>query len=203
MFHANRLHRSDDPVLASRPDDLPHAIEHLEAAVVDPESEEARSRILAFCGEHRDALHRSCLDGHLTGSAFVVDAAGERALLLHHTKLDRWLQPGGHADGDGNLAAVALREAEEETGIVGLQVAMPAIDVDVHTIPERGDEPEHLHLDVRYLLVAPADALVEHNHEALGAKWVGPDDEAVAGSGELERGVNRALTAARELLDRS
>ena len=101
-------------------------------------------------------LHRSCLAGHLTGSAAVVDPSTRDVLLLFHAKVQRWLQPGGHADGDGHLARVALREAEEETGIEGLRVLMPAIDLDVHVFHNaRETEPDHLHLDVRHLVVAP------------------------------------------------
>jgi len=201
------------PALVARPDDLDEAMAQLEAARFDPSPagraeggdsaiespEEARARVLAFCRANPDALHRSCLDGHLTGSAVVVDAAGERTLLLHHAKLDRWLQPGGHADGDGNLANVAWREATEETGMSGLRVVRPAIDVDIHTIPARPGEPEHLHLDVRFAVIAPPDAVVELNHESLGARWVQPRDPEVAGAPDLARAVSRAVTVVRQL----
>lgn len=188
------------PELANRHDDLASAVSQLRRASLDHQGTiEARDRILDFCQDHADALHRSCLDGHLTGSALVVDQERHRTLLLHHTKLDRWLQPGGHADGDGNLAAVALREAEEETGIDGLRVVTPAIDVDIHTIPARPGEPEHWHLDVRFLVLAPPDAVVDHNHEALGARWVEADDPAVSGTSELARAVERALKVAATL----
>ncbi len=190
----------EDEALRARVDDLDAAIAQLRSAeLTDPETVAARDRVLAFCRRNQDALHRTCRRGHLTGSALVVDAAGRRTLLLHHAKLDRWLQPGGHADGDGNLAAVALREATEETGIVGLKVVTPAIDIDVHTIPERGDEPAHLHLDVRFLVLAPQDAVIEHNDESFSARWAGPDDPAIACSAELSRVVDRALSVAREV----
>lgn len=189
-----------DEAAASRFDDLSMSIAQLAAADLDDASTiEARDRILAFCRDHADALHRSCLTGHLTGSALVVDAAGEQTLLLHHAKLDRWLQPGGHADGDGNLAAVALREATEETGIENLRVVTPAIDIDIHTIPERGDEPEHLHLDVRFLVLAPADAVVEHNDESFSARWAPADDPSIVESQELSRAVGRAIAVAGRL----
>ena len=84
-----------------------------------PATRPAARRSSRFIDAHPDALHRSCLEGHLTGSAAVVDPSTRQVLLLFHAKVQRWLQPGGHADGDGNLARVALREAEEETGIDG------------------------------------------------------------------------------------
>ncbi len=192
----------DSEAAASQFGDLALAEEQLRNAELGhPETVEARDRILAFCGEHRDALHRTCLTGHLTGSALVVDATGERTLLLHHAKLDRWLQPGGHADGDGNLAAVALREATEETGIEGLRVVTPAIDIDIHAIPERGDEPEHLHLDVRFLVLAPPDAVVAHNDESFSARWATPDDPSIAESPELSRAVGRAIEVAAAVIE--
>ncbi len=158
--------------------DLAVARASVAAALTGPPSHEAnRRRILAFIDAHDDALHRSCAEGHLTGSAAVVDAAGERLLLLFHAKVRRWLQPGGHADGDANMAAVALREAQEETGIAGLAVVVPAVDLDVHVFHSvAGTEPDHLHLDVRHLVVAPAGAVPVGNHESEGLAWVRRDD---------------------------
>ncbi len=194
------IHAADHPDLVSRFDDLALAITQVEAAdLIDPVTLEARERVLKFCADHDDALHRSCLAGHLTGSALVIDAQAERTLLLHHAKLDRWLQPGGHADGDGNLAAVALREATEETGIEGLSVVTPAVDIDIHAIPARPGEPEHLHLDVRFVILAPVDAEVNHNDESHAARWAAVDDPAIAGAVELNRAVGRALAVAGSL----
>lgn len=139
----------------------------------DDSHEAARLEVLAFIDEHPDALHRSCLTGHLTGSALVVDPSTRHLLLLLHTKVQRWLQPGGHADGDGNLAHVALREAQEETGIEGLAVVTPAIDLDIHVFHSAaGAEPDHLHLDVRHLVLAPEGAVATSNHESEGMAWV-------------------------------
>ena len=89
-----------------------------------------------------------------------------------HKKLQIWIQPGGHADGDGNLARVALREAIEETGIEELEVLTPGIDCDVHIIPQRLNEPEHIHLDVRYLIRAPENSKIKRNHESVDMRWV-------------------------------
>lgn len=130
-----------------------------------------RERVLALIDEHNDIAHRTCRPGHLTGSAFVVDPSRDACLMLFHTKLQRWLQPGGHADGDTNLAHVALREAQEETGIDGLRVVAPAIDVDIHRV-DPPKEDAHLHLDVRFLVLAPPGAEPVGNEESQALQWV-------------------------------
>jgi len=164
---------ADDERLVSSTD-LGVARSLVESSVgVDEGQAGLRSDILAFVDAHPDAALRSCHDGHLTGSALVVDASAERILVLYHRKAQRWLQPGGHADGDTNLAAVALREATEETGIGGLRVAVPAVDLDVHRVHFTG-EHAHLHLDVRFLVVAPAGAIAEGNDESEAVRWVTP-----------------------------
>jgi 8-oxo-dGTP pyrophosphatase MutT (NUDIX family) len=132
---------------------------------------ETRARMLTFADEHADALDRNCTSGHFTGSALVVDPSTQRFLVLHHTKLQRWLQPGGHADGNANLAAVAQREATEETGIVGLQVVVPAIDLDIHLV-EPPHEPPHHHYDVRFLVIAPGGSIAAGNHESTALRWI-------------------------------
>ena len=136
----------------------------------------AQARILTFLDAHADALDRSCRPGHLTASAAVVDPSRSCAAVILHRKLGRWLQPGGHADGDSDLAAVALREATEETRLTGLRLVAPAIDLDVHAIPARPGEPAHVHLDVRFLVLATPGARLQANHESLAARWVGLDD---------------------------
>lgn len=153
-------------------DDLAVAIGQLRAAELpSTEARDHRDAVIAFIADNPDAAHRACVAGHLTGSALVVDATGTRTLLMLHRKLGRWFQPGGHADGDTNLAAVALKEASEETGLEGLEVQPIAIDVDVHTVRPPNEDP-HLHLDVRFLVVAPADAEEEGNEESLALRWV-------------------------------
>ncbi|MFC4821377.1 NUDIX hydrolase [Dokdonella ginsengisoli] len=118
-----------------------------------------------------DAACRELLEGHLTGSAWLVSADGRRVLLTHHRKLDRWLQLGGHADGDADLACVALREAEEESGLTGLVVERTIFDLDRHRIPARGDVPEHWHYDVRYVVRATGSEAFTVSEESHALAW--------------------------------
>ena len=166
-------------------------------AYVPPDALQAqvRARMLAFLDEHDDALERSCAPGHFTASALVVDAAGEQALLTLHRKLGRWLQLGGHCDGDGNLGGSALREAREESGIEGLALAPDPIDLDVHAIPARAGEPEHLHLDVRFLVVAPPGAVARASSESLELRWLAAADLASIPSDDSVRRLFRLAFA--------
>jgi 8-oxo-dGTP pyrophosphatase MutT (NUDIX family) len=159
-------------------------------------------RILDFISRHADPFDRKIAEGHLTGSAFVVSPAGDRVLLLRHRKLGRWLQPGGHADpGEAKGEAVALREATEETGIERLALhgsAPRPLDVDVHEIPARGEDPAHLHLDLRYLVVTPEGATLRRApEESDDLRWFTWDE--LPGL-DLDAGVVRALGKARRLL---
>jgi 8-oxo-dGTP pyrophosphatase MutT (NUDIX family) len=130
----------------------------------------------------------------------VVDPASGRLLLLFHAKVRRWLQPGGHADGDANLAAVACREAEEETGIAGLRVVTPAVDLDVHVFHNAaGTEPDHLHLDVRHLVLAPHGAVPVGNHESEGLVWV---ERGALAAYDVDPGTIRMADAALAALAR-
>lgn len=134
----------------------------------------------------------------------MVSAAGDGVLLLHHRKLNRWLQPGGHGDpGETSGEQVALREALEETGIAGLVLhagAPQPLDVDVHDIPARGDEPAHEHLDLRYLVVAPADAaFAPALAEMRDLRWFAWDDVEALGP---DPGLRRALGKARRICNR-
>ena len=125
---------------------------------------------LTEAGLHLEKRRRTSRSRPLTQQGFLRDAV--RAC---HGR--QWLQPGGHADGDGFLQMVALREATEETGIVGLEVWSDPIDIDVHLIEKRSAaEPAHLHLDVRYLVKAPKGAVFRGNHESVALRWVGGDD---------------------------
>jgi 8-oxo-dGTP pyrophosphatase MutT (NUDIX family) len=156
-------------------------------------------RIREFVARHADPFDRRLVSGHLTGSAFVVDETGERVLLLHHGKLQRWLQPGGHADaGETSGEQVALREAREETGIEGMwlhPLAPRPLDVDVHVVPARRSEAEHQHLDLRYLVVAPAAALPTPGPgESVELRWFAWEEAAAL---DLDAGLRRGLAKAR------
>ncbi|MFN8053188.1 MAG: NUDIX hydrolase [Acidimicrobiales bacterium] len=173
--------------------------EALAAVAAVPPGDDALERdrlLIAHLVDGRvDAATRTTRPGHLTGSAFVVDDARERALLLFHTKLQRWLQPGGHADGDMNLANVALREASEESGIAGLRVWSVPIDLDIHRVAPPREDP-HLHLDVRYLVVAPPGARPEGNEESQALRWVTEDELATY---DVDAGLRRMARSAFEL----
>ena len=125
----------------------------------------------AFLRTDGDVFDRRHGGGHFTGSCWLVSADGRRVLLMHHRKLGLWLQPGGHADGDADLARVALREAREETGLTGLRVEGGIFDVDRHRIPARRDEPDHWHYDVRYVVRAGLDDRFVVNHESHALAW--------------------------------
>jgi len=153
-----------------------------------------RERILAFIDAHpADAHRRECAPGHLTGATLLVDADRERVLLHHHAKLDRWLQFGGHADGDANLRAVAWRETVEESGITPALLSLAPIDLDVHVIPARKSEPAHLHLDVRYLAIAPRGAVAVCSDESRALAWFSPAECAELG---LDDSVLRLIALA-------
>jgi len=192
--------------LAPEPDDPRTALVRslLELAPADAEEAGDRDQIVAFVRRHERPFDRAIREGHLTGSAITVSADGSRVLLLHHRKLDRWLQPGGHGDpGETTGEQVALREALEESGIEGLALhprAPRPLDVDVHDIPARGSEPAHQHLDLRYLVVAPASARLRPELAELNEiRWVAWDETEPLGP---DHGLRRALGKARALVGR-
>lgn len=141
-----------------------------------PTENETVERIATFVTEHADCFERSLEIGHITGSAWVVNAKNSHALFTHHRKLNMWLQLGGHADGESIVQNVALREAREESGLSALELMQPTIfDIDIHRIPERKTaskvEKSHLHYDVRYLIRATSDEPLTISHESHDLAW--------------------------------
>lgn len=137
-----------------------------------PDEAESVLEFLAFAQSGADVFERTRADGHFTASCWLVSADGQRVLLTHHRKLGRWLQLGGHADGDSDLARVALREAEEESGLAELQVEPQIFDIDAHLIPARGSDPAHVHWDVRYLVRCLGSEEFVVSPESLALAWI-------------------------------
>ena len=120
-----------------------------------------------------NSFQRTHLPGHITGSAWIIDTSRQYVLLTHHAKLNKWLQPGGHADGDENVLRVALREAEEETGVKHFTLLDTDIfDIDVHPIPARKDMVAHDHYDIRFLLQADRNTPLIITEESHDLGWV-------------------------------
>lgn len=138
---------------------------------------------------------------HFTGSAVIADPGGTRVVMLHHAKLNRWLQPGGHTEPSdlADLRATASREAREETGLKLELVSVMPLDVDVHTIPSRKTEPEHQHLDVRFLFIAKnPEALTHDPNESHAAQWL-TFRQAIERADEAP--LRRLLVKAQRLLE--
>lgn len=120
---------------------------------------------------------RECEQGHITASGFIISPDRSKVLLMHHRKLGKWFQPGGHCDGDQDVRSVALRELHEETGILNISLLSSLIfDIDVHEIPARKGEASHLHYDVRFLFEADPDKPFPGNHESIDLAWVNLSD---------------------------
>ena len=138
---------------------------------------------------------RDCFDdGHITGSAVVLNLTGTAMLMTHHAKLGRWLQLGGHADGETDPLAVACREAVEESGLGVRPCCTWPIDLDIHAIPARGGDPRHFHYDVRFLLQVQASEMFKATAESLALAWVPlADVETVTREESIMRLVEKAL----------
>ena len=176
-----------------------------------PEESACVGQVRTLVENHPDCFERSCLPGHVTASAWILSPDRNRVLLTRHRKLNRWLQLGGHADGDASVLRVALREAREESGMRDFGVICPVgspegldsivpLDVDVHKIPARGDEPEHAHHDIRYLLVAGEGQPLAISDESIDLGWFDPAElEPLRPDASLRRLCDKALGLRRAL----
>ena len=129
-------------------------------------------RFREFVSAEERCFEADCWAGHVTGSAWLVNAARTHVLLTHHKKLGRWLQLGGHSDGEPDALRVALREAGEESGLAVEALSPRVFDLDVHAIPARRDDPAHHHFDVRFALCADAGRDFVVSGESFDLAWV-------------------------------
>ena len=181
VYDRNNLSEMEAPeTLTEKYGERAYVLEKLEAyRGVDAEEDVMRLDVVQFVKDHENCFDRSLSTGHVTGSALVVDPGFNQTLLTHHMKLDRWFQFGGHSDGDWNTLRVAMREALEESGLKSLRPYSGNIfSIDVHPIPERGDEPEHKHYDVRFLLIGDPREPSTTSSESKELRWVNLDDAA-------------------------
>lgn len=138
----------------------------------DSHEEMMRVRILEFVQKHADCFRRTLRVGHVTGSAWVINRERTHTLMVHHRRLGKWLQPGGHAEDETDALAVAVREAEEETGLRVRPISTAIFDVDAHDIPARKQEPAHVHYDIRYMVEADMTSRVVVSPESRAVEWV-------------------------------
>lgn len=152
-----------------------------------------KERMMDFIERYTECFERSLLIGHVTASALLINKEGTHCLLMHHAKLNQWFQLGGHCDGDSDVARVALREAQEESGINNITLAMPGIfDIDIHTIPANSKEPEHDHYDIRFLLKVTSDENIIQNSESKELRWIANADSQMPSCNEsVVRMVNK------------
>jgi 8-oxo-dGTP pyrophosphatase MutT (NUDIX family) len=147
-------------------------VRQLKAYQPDNEEVEHTAACIQLAEEGPISLYRSRIAGHFTASAWVVSPDFTQCLLLHHSKLDRWLQAGGHADGNENLMEVAKNELTEETGLYqAILFKNDIFDLDVHKIPLYKNVPEHYHFDLRFLFTADPNFPLVGNEESRAIRW--------------------------------
>ncbi len=132
-----------------------------------------KKEMISFIEENPNCFERSFEIGHITASSWLLNKDNSKALLMHHTKLDKWFQLGGHCDGNPDVLAVAIKEAQEESGIKGIAPVYKEIfDIDIHLIPGNSREKEHYHYDVRFLLQVNSDEQIVQNRESKELRWI-------------------------------
>ncbi|NUN13176.1 MAG: NUDIX hydrolase [Myxococcales bacterium] len=174
-------------------------VESLESCrAVDAPEEKDRRRMI-----HLLVTEAACFDrghfvpGHFTASGFLLAPDHSGLLLIHHKKLGRWLQPGGHAlPNEDDPLEMVKREIEEETGIVDIEVKTPTpFDLDIHRIPAKGNEPAHEHFDIRYLFLVNDPTQVRRCYEETNdIRWFTWDELAATA---LDPGMMRVVAKVR------
>ena len=135
-----------------------------------------KKNILDFMSKYESCFERSLEIGHITASAWLLNKEHTHALLMHHAKLNKWFQLGGHCDGNPDVIAVAIKESQEESGILGIEpLSAEIFDIDVHLIPANKKEQEHYHYDIRFLLSVTSDEHIVQNSESKELRWVSKD----------------------------
>jgi 8-oxo-dGTP pyrophosphatase MutT (NUDIX family) len=166
-------------------------------APADPAEGASLERVRRLLRGPVDPYARANPEGHVTGSAVIARPDGSAFLLVHHRKLERWLQPGGHVDpADATVLATALREAREETGLGALAPALGGrvLDVDVHVIPARHAEPAHAHFDLRYLLTTREERTAARLEEVGEVAWFTfAEAVSVGADASLARALRKAV----------
>lgn len=149
-------------------------------------------RFKSLLTNFENCYKRTLLSGHITASAWIIDNKGSKALLVHHKKLNRWLQPGGHSDGDENVISVAMKEAQEETGLKSLRLYSDKIfDIDIHLIPSYRTVNAHFHYDIRFLFVGEAseDFVISEESNSLDWIWLNKIQNVVGNNDSIHRMV--------------
>ena len=154
-----------------------------------------KNRLLKFIDENKNCFDRELETGHITGSAWLINKTGDKALLIHHAKLNKWLQPGGHADGDPDILSVAIKEASEESGISSISpVSEEIFDIDIHEIPANKKEQSHFHYDIRFILQVTSDEEITINRESHELLWYGKDIKSLPTKEESVLRMHRKWT---------
>jgi 8-oxo-dGTP pyrophosphatase MutT (NUDIX family) len=140
---------------------------------IDQVEQSFKKQIIEFMLNNFDCFERSLSIGHITASSWLLNKDHSKALLMHHAKLDKWFQLGGHCDGDTDVLGVAVKEAQEESGIIGIEPVQSSIfDIDVHLIPENKKEKAHYHYDIRFLLQVVSDEDIIVGDESHDLAWI-------------------------------
>lgn len=136
------------------------------------EEELTKKLMLTFLMQANKPLARETVAGHLTASALLLNSDKSKFMLMHHKKLNKWLQPGGHADNEEDLLKVAINEAAEESGIPNIEaISKQIFDIDIHEIPKYKSTPAHYHYDFRFVLKTIDNDNLVQNEESNDLKW--------------------------------